>query len=241
MRSSTLRAMIYGDNDPKGLRRRLLIGALTLASVSALTACTTAEQKNSAATAPGTPAANHFGLTGYGKLTITMTEAEALATGDLQKAPVSTVLDRNVYSFVDGPKPDASRMAADEKLEKQVEEASKDTESSNSAAGHAQNAEIYATSAGRMVERLEAFMTAGGASFTDGKIDTIAAPKDAVTEAGIKRGSTLAELKAAYEAKGLKSTVEAVYALPVAESPGWVLQFETDKDTVKFMALNKQG
>lgn len=238
--------MNHGDIDRKG-PRRLLAGAVALLTASLLTACTTAEQADAPATAPApttttsTAAPRHFGPTGYGKLTVTMTEAEALATGDLQTAPVSTVLGRNVYSFTGGPKPDPSRMAADEKLEKQVEAASKDTSSGRSAAEHAKSAELYASSTNRIVERLEAFMTAGGASFTDGRIDSIAAPEDAVTAAGIKRGSTVAELKAAYPGDALKVTSETTYEVAAGDAKGWALQFEVEKDTVKFMALLGRG
>lgn len=224
--------MIYGDIDRKGSRRRLLAGAFALAAATALTACTPAAQQDSP------PAPRHFGPTGYGKLTITMTEAEARGTGDLQDAPVSTVLGWHVYSFVNGPKPDSTRMAADEELEKKLETADREA---SSIAERAQVLELRATSMRRMSDRLTAFMTAGGASFTGGRIDSIAAPEGAVTEAGIKRGSTVAELKAAYQAKGLEATSEAMYALPVTESPGWVLQFETENDAVKFMALNNQA
>jgi hypothetical protein len=92
-----------------------------------------------------------------------------------------------------------------------------------------------------MVERLEAYLGAGGASFRKGKLVSIAAPKDAGTEAGIKRGSSVAELKAAYEGKGLKASSKTAYELPVAENPGWTIRFELKGDTVQYMSIGKSG
>jgi hypothetical protein len=233
--------MHNGDLHRFRLRRRTLVGLIALSVAASSAACTTptekAEQTGDAppAAASSAPAATFFGPASYGKLTVGMTEQEALATGDLQTEPVSTVLGRNVYSFVDGPKPDPKRMAADEKIEKAVEKAEKSTDTS--AAGSAKAAEAYADSAQRMVERLEAYLGAGGASFRGGKLVSIAAPEGAATEAGIKRGSTLAELKAAYSGKGLRNSSKTAYELPVDGQPGWTVLFELEKDTVKYMSI----
>ena len=181
----------------------------------------------------------YFGPASFGKLSVAMTEKEALATGELQTEPVSTVLGRNVYSFVDGPQPDPQQMAADEKIEKAVEKAGKSTDTS--AAGSAEAAKAYADSAQRIVERLEAYLDAGGASFQGGKLISIAAPEDAVTEAGVGRGSTVAELKAAYDGKGLKSTSKTAYELPVDGQPGWTVLFEIEQNAVKYMSIGKAG
>jgi hypothetical protein len=221
--------MIYGGSERNG-RRRLLAGALALAAAT-LTACSSGQREDP----PAAAAPQHFGPAGYRKLTLTMSEADALAAGDLRSAPSSTVQGWKVYSFADGPQPDPSRMAADEKLEKELETAEKDAASM---AGQARVLELRAASMRRMADRLTGFMDAGGASFTDGRIDSIAAPKEAATEAGIKRGSTLAELRTAYQSKDLRSTSEHMYVLPVEGNPGWVLQFEIENDAVKFMALN---
>jgi hypothetical protein len=128
-------------------------------------------------------------------------------------------------------------MAADEKIEKAVEEAEKSTDTS--AAGSAKAAEAYAESAQRMVERLEAYLGSGGASFRSGKLVSIAAPEGVSTEAGIKRGSTLAELKAAYAGKGLKNSSKTAYELPVDGQPGWTVLFELEQDAVKYMSIGK--
>jgi hypothetical protein len=226
-------------------RRRVVAGALALSVAGSLAACKTAtgstEQTGDApaAAASSAPAAKYFGPDSFGKLTITMTEEEALASGELQTEPVSTVLGKNVYSFVGGPEPDPKQMAEDEKIEKAVEKAEKSTD--NSAAGSAKAAEAYADSAQRLVERLEAYLGAGGASFRKGKLVSIAAPKGAATEAGIKRGSSVTELKAAYDGKGLKSSSKTAYELPVDGNPGWTILFELKGDTVQYMSIGQAG
>lgn len=231
--------MINGDR-----YRNSKVGVLALAVVTALGACTTAAepaQPGGAAIEPAPPASSapavkYFGPDGYGKVTIATTEKEALASGELQAAPVATVLGTNVYSFTGGPKPDPKRMAADVKLEAAVAKAEKD-KSDKSAREFADEAQLFADSARRSLDRLVAYLSAGGAQFKGGKLQSIAAPKAAATEAGIKRGSTLAELKAAYGAQGLKSTSKTVYAVPAAGHPGWKLQFELDQGAVKYMSL----
>src|SRR5690242_5500352 len=88
--------------------RRALVGLLAVAAAGLLVGGCTSDD---AGTQGAGVAAKHFGPGGYGKLTVGMPEKDALATGELQTSPVSTVLNRNVYSFVGGPKPDPSRMA----------------------------------------------------------------------------------------------------------------------------------
>lgn len=236
--------MHNGDIDRIVWRRRVVAGALALAVAGFSAACktTTTEEKTGdapAAAASSAPAPKYFGPASFGKLTITMSEQEALATGELQTEPVATVLGKNVYSFVDGPRPDPKRMAADEKIEEAVEKAEKSTDTS--AAGSAKAAKAYADSAQRLVERLEEYLGAGGASFRGGKLASLAAPEDAATEAGIKRGSTVGELKAAYGSKGLKSSGKTAYELPVEGHAGWTILFELKGDTVQYMSIGKAG
>jgi hypothetical protein len=150
----------------------------------------------------------------------------------LQTAPVATVLGKHVYSFVGGPKPDPKRMAADAKIEKA------DQGSDKSAQGYANDAKAYADSAQRIADRLVAYLTAGGAEFVKGKVDSIAAPKGATTAEGIKRGSTVAELTAAYGSQGLKKSSKATYELSVPGHAGWSYLFEVDGGpTVLYMSL----
>lgn len=242
--------MHNGDIDRHPLRRRTIAGALILTVAGALAAgCTRTD--DTAAPAPAgpaapaappssAPAATFFGPDRYGTLTLTTTEKEALAGGELQTEPVSTVLGSNVYAFVGGPKPDPSRMAADAKIEADVEKAD-DNGFGDSAAGSAQAAKAYADSTQRLVERLEAYLTAGGAEFEDGALTSIAAPPAAATEAGIKRGSTVAELTAAYGGKGLTKKSATAYELPVPGQAGWTMLFEVEKDAVKYMSLGRSG
>ena len=237
--------MHNGDLHRFTWRRRVVVGLLTLSVAGLTAACKTSTADGTASVAgagsaaSSAPAVKYFGPDSFGKLTITMSEKDALATGELQTEPVSTVLGKNVYSFVGGPKPDPKRMAADEKLEKAVEKADAGTDTS--AAGSAKAAKAYADSTQRIVERLEAYLGAGGASFRDGKLSSIAAPKDAVTQAGIKRGSSVAALKAAYAGKGLKSTSKTAYELPVEGHAGWTVLFELKGDTVQYMSIGQAG
>lgn len=180
------------------------------------------------------PAVKHFGPAGWGKLTPGMSEQEALASGDLQAAPISTVLGENVYSYVGGPKPDPKRMAADAAIEKRVAAADKLPKNA-SAAESAKAAQAYADSAQRIADRLIAYLNAGGAAFKNGAMISLAPPKEATTESGIKRGSTLAEVKAAYPA--LKNTSKNVYQMPVAGHDDWKMQFEFQSGKVLYMTL----
>ncbi|MEU4426129.1 hypothetical protein AB0F81_36380 [Actinoplanes sp. NPDC024001] len=237
--------MHNGDNRRNTLRIRAAAGALAL-TASLLAGCTSDSEKGSgttaapqptsgsaAASAPAATASGQFGPEGFGKVTIALPEKEALATGELQAEPVSTVLGRNVYSFTGGPKPDASRMAADEEIEKNVLKADNDE------LGDAETAEAYAKSARRIEQRLADFLEAGGAAYTNGKLVALAAPKEAVTEAGVKRGSKVAELTAAYQGKGLQQADENMYEMPVAGHVGWTMRFEVEDGVVLFMSIGQ--
>jgi hypothetical protein len=70
---------------------------------------------------------------------------------------VSTVLGRNVYSFVDGPKPDPSRMAADEKIEKAVQKAEAGGPD-KSAKEYADDAKAYADGKGLKSDSKTAYL-----------------------------------------------------------------------------------
>lgn len=221
-------------------RRRFVAGVIALTVAGALSACTPASEtpvsQTPAAATPAAPAVKTFGPDGFGKITVDMTEDAALATGELQTAPVSTVLGRNVHSFADGPKPDPKRMAADEEIEARVKKADQGG-SDRSAKEYADDAQAYADSTQRLSERLVAYLEAGGATFEKGVLTSIAAPAGVATEAGIKRGSTRAELTAAYEGKGLKEDSKTAFLLPLTGHDGWTIRFELEGDTVKYMSM----
>ena len=107
--------MDNGDIDRFTWRRRVVVGLIALGVAAAPAACTSADAKigDAPTAASSTPVAKYFGPDSFGKLSIAMTEKDALATGELQTSPVSTVLGENVYSFVGGPAPDPKQMAAD--------------------------------------------------------------------------------------------------------------------------------
>ncbi len=130
-------------------------------------------------------------------------------------------------------------MAADEELEKAVEEA--DRNPGTSAQEAADDAQTYADSTVRIADRLIAFLDAGGAAFRDGSLEVVAAPKDATTAEGIKRGSTLAELQAAYGSKGLTKSSDTAYTLAAAGHEGWTLLFELEGDTIALHVAGQVG
>lgn len=242
----TLRSMFNGET-LVSWRRRATAGALSFAAAGLLAAGCTAvgEPATAASGAPGASGAPvaapvfdgdplPFGPDGFGRITVGMKEEDALLTGDLQAAPISTVLGRNVYSFVGGPAPDPSRMASDEELEAKVAKAD-DPAAANSKDNFAQ---LYADSTKRTLERMHAYLDAGGASFRGGYLDTIAAPKDAATAEGIKRGSSRADLEAAYENLGLAKGGDGNYKMPAGRE--WQLIFEMDRDKIKYMSLARR-
>jgi hypothetical protein len=253
------------SNERRGvvpLARLLLTGVL---AVTVLAGCATGSNGGAPDAAAPTAAANHFGPDGFGKLKLTMTEQEALATGDLGAAPIADDGCKD-YSFMGGPSPDPSRMAADAKIEKEYRDAQKAAEKArgkadkklganasaqeyadsaqgfaDSAAAEAKAAEASAASAERAAARTEAFTKAGGASFGSGKLRVLVAPPQAKTAAGIARGATVAQLKAAYEAQGLKSTSEGRYEMPAAGQPGWSFAFDVTGDKVAYFLLLNSG
>lgn len=207
-------------------------------------------------------ATNYFGPAGFGKLKPGMTKDEAVATGDLGASPVAVASGCDDYSFVDGPKPDPEKMAADAAVEKAYSDAVKAADeleakvgpfpgpdaSADEFAAHAQRsadsaaassavANAAAESTKRIADRIEAANASGGVSFGQGKLRLIGAPPAAKTAEGIGRGSTVAELKAAYESKGLTTKSEGRFELPVAEHAGWTLNFDVEKDKVIFLLL----
>jgi hypothetical protein len=224
--------------------RHSLLGVLAV-TAGFLAACTPADsgRPGDAGTSPApgspapasAPAGKFFGPDSFGRLTVAMTEQEALATGELQDKPVSTVSGRNVYSLPGGPKPDPKRMKADEEIAAAAEKAEKSTDTS--AAGSAKAAKAYADETERITARLVAYLDAGGAAFVDGRMVSIAAPVDARTPEGIGRGSTEAELRSAYAGKGLTKDNE----LPLTGHPGWRILFELDSGVVKYMSLGQSS
>lgn len=238
--------MIKGETHTSWWRRAML-GTLSFAVAGTLaTACSTAPEPAAGSSgASGAPVLEPvaattllpFGADGFGHLTIDIEEKDALATGDLHPEPISTVQNKTVYSFTGGPAPDPAKMAEDLKLEEEVAQA--DNHTSTSADVNANAAQIYADSARRTLERMEAFLDAGGAAFRRGSLDTLAAPKDAATAEGIKRGSKRADLLAAYENRGLAKASDGSYRMPAGR--GWTITFEMDGDTVKYMSLSKKA
>jgi hypothetical protein len=224
------------NGDDVRIRRWVAAGLAAVVVGGGVAGCQPSKEEAKPASVQSPPAVKHFGTAGWGKLTAGMSEQDALVSGELQTAPVSTVLDENVYSLVGGPQPDPKRMAADAAIEKRVAAADKLPKDA-SAAELAKGTRAYADSTTRMADRMKAYLDAGGATFKGGTMVSLAPPAEATTEAGVKRGSTLAQVKAAYQGAGLVNSSKGIYQLPVAGHDQWRLQFEFDGDKVLYMTL----
>jgi hypothetical protein len=237
--------MIDGDLGSATRRRRTFAMLGLAAAVLAAAGCTPDKAATPAAiTSVAAPA--YFGPDGFGKLKVSMTEDAAVATGDLGAAPIAVVTGCHDYSYAGGPSPDPKRMAADAKLEKDYEKANKAADKAptgTSAADSAKAAKLMADAAKaaadsteRIAQRTEEFAKAGGASFGQGRMRLLYAPPKAATAEGIAVGSTEAELKSAYAAKGL-TAAESVgrWEMPVSGQAGW--KFTVDVAAGKVAAL----
>ncbi len=220
------------------------------------TACSAGSSPEAAA--PAAPEV--FGPAGYRGLTPGMAEDAALAGGKLASAPTSTLDGCTDFSYTGGPAPDPVRMKAESDVEAKAKDlnkkadelqASPDSKPRGSAADSAKAAEkdaadarLYADAAmasadlaGKREERDKAFAAAGGASFGKDGLRELSAPPDAKTAEKIGAGSTLADLKAAYDAKGMKLGENGRFQVPVDGKPGWVYEFTVNGDKVGSVSL----
>jgi hypothetical protein len=190
-----------------------------------------------------------------------MTKDQALATGDLGADPVNVLGGCQDHSFADGPKPDPARMAADAEVEQKYQDARRKADeldatlgespgpgasadefathaerSAASAGAHSDAATLAAESTDRIVARLEASTASGGVSFGEGKLRLVGAPPAARTAEDIGRGSTVEQLKKAYEGKGLVEDGSR-YSLPVTDHAGWQLGFDVTDGKVTYILL----
>ncbi|MFD9965821.1 hypothetical protein [Amycolatopsis sp. NPDC058986] len=230
--------------------------ALTVALLTGVTACTSG---GSSGTGTGTEAASAaakpevFGPAGYRGLAPGMAKEAALAAGKLAPAPTSTLDGCADFSYTGGPAPDPARIAAEEAAEKKSKELNKkadeaagaggsdgDTSAAGSARSAAKSAEVarlMADSALALAELAEkreardkAFAASGGASFGKDGLRELGAPPDAKTAEGIGAGSSVDELKKAYDARGLKVGENKRYQLPIDGKPGWRYEFVTSPE-----------
>ncbi|WP_344428525.1 hypothetical protein [Amycolatopsis minnesotensis] len=203
-----------------------------------------------AAGAPDGP--KQFGFDGFGKLKPGMRKDEAVATGELGPAPVAVVTGCEDYSFAGGPLPDPVEIAKDAELEKSYQDARRKSDELNKAADvqpgknagakqYAESAQRYADSAMAIAElkkigeqqadrsaaRIERSNAAGGVSFGGGVLRLLSAPPGITTPEGIGRESTVDQLLAAYQPKGLKLDSDGRYEMAVPGHPGWVADFDT--------------
>ncbi|MFK0247315.1 hypothetical protein ACIQUM_21695 [Amycolatopsis azurea] len=209
----------------------------------------------------GKPAAPEtFGPAGYRGLTPGMAKDAALAGGKLASAPTSTLDGCTDFSYTGGPAPDPARMKAEADVEakakdlnKQADELEADPEpkpgasaeeSAKSAEKSAKDAQLFADAAlasadlaGKREERDKAFVAAGGASFGKDGLRELAAPSEAKTAEGVGAGSSLAELKTAYDAKGMKAGGNGRFQVPLDGKPDWVFEFTVNGDKVGSVSM----
>ncbi len=199
-----------------------------------------------------------FGPAGHRGLTLGMAKDAALAGGKLAAAPTSTLDGCADFSYPGGPAPDPARMKAEADVEakdlnKKADELEADPEpkpgasaeeSAKSAEKSAEDAQLFADAvqasadlAGKREERDKVFVAAGGASFGKDGLRELAAPADAKTAEGIGAGSPLADLKTAYDAKGMKVGDNGRFQVPVDGKPDWVYEFTVSGDKVGSVSM----
>ncbi|MET8541652.1 hypothetical protein ABZW03_13515 [Kitasatospora sp. NPDC004799] len=90
---------------------RVAVAVLTTALVVAGAAACEGDKGGATATAAAVTPPQPFGAAGYRGLQLSMTKEEALASGALEKAPVSVLNGCTDYAYKGGPAPDQARMA----------------------------------------------------------------------------------------------------------------------------------
>ncbi|GAA4548501.1 hypothetical protein [Amycolatopsis samaneae] len=236
---------------PGSVGVRLIGAGLAAVVLTVVVGCSSGTETGTAPSAA--PAPEAFGPAGYRGLVPGMAKEAALASGKLAPAPTSTLDGCTDFSYTGGPAPDPARMAAEDAAEKKAKELRQKSEDSagagqvrqgasareyaDSAAKLAGSAKLAADAAlasadvaGKREARDKAFAAAGGASFGKDGLRELGAPQDAKTAEGIGAGSSLEELKKAYEPRGLKLGENKRYQLPIAEKPGWSYEFTTTPD-----------
>ncbi|GAA1981490.1 hypothetical protein GCM10009754_67870 [Amycolatopsis minnesotensis] len=241
----------------RGSGRKWLVGGIGLvvaaAAVAGVLIAVNSGSDGDAVAAAGAPdGPKQFGFDGFGKLKPGMRKDEAVATGELGPAPVAVVTGCEDYSFAGGPLPDPVEIAKDAELEKSYQDARRKSDELNKAADvqpgknagakqYAESAQRYADSAMAIAElkkigeqqadrsaaRIERSNAAGGVSFGGGVLRLLSAPPGITTPEGIGRESTVDQLLAAYQPKGLKLDSDGRYEMAVPGHPGWVADFDT--------------
>ncbi|GAA3987281.1 hypothetical protein GCM10022247_01990 [Allokutzneria multivorans] len=210
--------------------------------------------------------ATAFGPDRFGKLKIGMTKDEAIATGALGPGPVAVVTGCEDYSFVGGPLPEPARMALEAAAEKSYDAAKKENDDirvkldehrakgGKSAEDYAVSADLFAKSAealkkmsvasaessARSSFRIRRSNEFGGVSFGGGKLRLISAPPFAKTEEGVGRGTSVADLKKAYEGRGMVED-RGRYSVAVEGKPEWKLAFDVEDGKVASFLMLSSG
>jgi len=174
----------------------------------------------------------------------------ALATGELAPAPTSHLDGCTDYSFTGGPAPDPARVAGEDAAEKTAADAGRAADEKNALAdanspGPNAGAKEYADSAALLADAANAIATSaqasvdvaakreardiafgasGGASFGKSGLVSLSAPAGVKTPEGIGRESTVDQLKAAYDSRGVVASKD-IFEVAIVEKPDWVYRF----------------
>lgn len=203
-----------------------------------------------------------LGAQGWGALKPGMTEQEALATGELDRESVAVVAGCEFYSLAGGSKPDPAWVVADQLYDQahraavnRVQElAAKvgpppapDAPEADQVAWAARSADTaravsdVAIAASALTQRVDQVAgptsAAGIASFHEGRLRLLGAPRSARTIDGIGPGSTIDDLHKAYRGRGLALTSPGRYELPARGRAGWVFDFDFTGSDIVFVRL----
>ncbi len=197
----------------------LAAGALEAAPVSLVNGCTDFAYRGGPAPDPVRMAAEEALQAKYVQADA-RNEAARKET-EVFPAPPASYSAKDVKSFTD-------RMAAFQEKSKARQEA------------HEQLMKVFDELKAAREARDLAFLTTGRAGFGLEGLRELVAPAGARTAEGIGAGSTVAELKAAYDAQGLQLGKDGKYTLWAGigqVEQGWRYEFTVDADRVTGLAL----
>jgi hypothetical protein len=191
-----------------------------------------------------------------------MTKQDALATGELEREPLTAVGDCEFYSARGGQEPDPAWTASDQAYTRAHHAAvtrandlaakvgpqpAPDAPEPDQIAWVLRSADAgravsdVAVAASAVTERADHLAgptsPAGMVSFHDGRLRQIGAPKAARTADDIGVGSTVDDLRKTYLGRGLTQTFPGRYEMPARGRAGWVLDFDYLGTQVVFLQL----
>ncbi|MFD0347681.1 hypothetical protein ACFQ0M_19930 [Kitasatospora aburaviensis] len=220
----------FGTGGYRGLKlgmtkdEALATGALETAPVSLLNGCTDLAYKGGPAPDPVRMAA----------------ETDARAKSDAYLAKLDEIAAK--LKSREKPAPGASPQEMQEFYKREKARLDQDAADMKDLDRLSQDAKALETA---RKNRDQAFLATGRAGFGTTGLRELVAPAGTRTAEGIGAGSTLDELKQAYDAKGLKAAEkDGRFEMPAEgrqSSEGWVYEFTMDGAKVAGLALVKRG